>query len=79
VPRWSSRSRGSAISWMVRRLDSLWEAFGLYCEGTLTSVVFEGKKLGKSLVMQLRRVGTQEHKMPTFSSTLLQSAERGLS
>lgn len=52
---------------------------GLNCEGTLGLVVFAGKKLGKSLVMQLRRVGTQEHKMPTFSSTLLQRAERGLS
>lgn len=36
-------------------------------------------RLGKSLVMQLRRVGTHEHKMPTFNSTLLHSADSGLS
>jgi hypothetical protein len=57
----------------------LWEECGLFWEGALRLVVFAGKKLGKSLVMQLRRVGTQEHKMPTFSSTLLQRAESGLS
>jgi hypothetical protein len=37
------------------------------------------KRLGNSLVMQLRRVGTHEHSMPTFNSTLLHSADRGLS
>lgn len=80
--RCSSRSAsiwGKAISWMVMRLDS--EAWELgFVSGRLPWLEATGeKRLGKSLVMQLRRVGTQEQRIPTFSSTLLQSAETGLS
>jgi hypothetical protein len=61
------------------RLD--WEAveLGLVSCSVARLEGFWERRLGKSLIMQLRRVGTQEQRMPTFNSTLLHSADRGLS
>ena len=64
---------------VVMRFVSEAEASGLVSGWVPWLEAVGENRLGKSLVMQLRRVGTHEHNMPTFSSTLLHSAERGLS
>lgn len=63
----------------VKRLLSEAEECGLVSGSVAWLETVGEKRLGKSLVMQLRRVGTQEHRMPTFNSTLLHSADTGLS
>jgi hypothetical protein len=72
---------GETISWMVKvkRLFSEAEECGLVSEAGPWLVTVGEKRLGKSLVKQLRRVGTQEQRIPTFNSTLLHSADTGLS
>ena len=63
----------------VKRLFSEAEECGLASDCVPWLAMVGEKRLGKSLVKQLRRVGTQEQRIPTFNSTLLHSADTGLS